>query len=133
MLDVNKILEEVKQNSYANVFYFIPCGTFDSNSDFEITIPTLNGNRPFNFYISSMKADEFVINNSGNIVPVDGFYANDEECEAYVESNYDKYDYFPVGAITVCPSLVEFFHTRDEAESVGYYLCNKYNGKVLMK
>lgn len=132
MLDVNKILEEVKQNSYAKVFYFIPCSTFDSNSDFEITIPTLNGNRPFNFYISSMQADEFVINNSGNIVPVD-VYANDEGCEAYVESNYDKYDYFPVGAITVCPSLAEFFHTRDEAEGVGYYLCNKYNGKVLMK
>lgn len=132
MLDVNKILEEVKQNSYAKVFYFVPCGTFDSNSDFEITIPTLNGNRPFNFYISSMQADEFVINNSGNIVPVD-VYANDEGCEAYVESNYDKYDYFPVGAITVCPSLAEFFHTRDEAEGVGYYLCNKYNGKVLMK
>lgn len=133
MLDVNKVLEEVKQNSYAKVFYFIPCDTFDSNGDFEITIPTLNGNRPFVFYISSMKADEFVINSSGNIVPVDGFYANDEECEAYVESNYDSYGHFPIGSITMCPVLAEFFHTRDEAEGIGFYLCNKYNGKVLMK
>jgi hypothetical protein len=133
MLDVNKILEEVKQNSYAKVFYFIPCGAFDSNSDFEITIPTLNGNRPFNFYISSMKADEFVINSSSDIIPVDEFYAQEEDYNAYVESNYDSYGRFPVGAITTCPSLVEFFHTRDEAEGVGFYLCNKYNGKVLMK
>ena len=50
-----------------------------------------------------------------------------------MEANYDKYDYFPIGSITTCPSLAEFFHTRDEAEGVGYYLCNKYNGKVLMK
>lgn len=133
MLDVNKILEEVKQNSYAKVFYFIPCGAFDSNSDFEITIPTLNGNRPFNFYISSMRADEFVINETGDIRPVDGFFAQEEDCYAYVESNYDCYGRFPIGSITTCPSLAEFFHTRDEAEGVGYYLCNKYNGKVLIK
>ena len=131
MLDVNKIFKELKQNSYAKVFYFIPCGT--SNSDFEITIPTINGNRPFNFYISSMQADEFVINGTGNIIPVDSFYATDEFCNAYVEVNYEKYDYFPIGSITACPSLAEFFHTRDEAEGVGYYLCNKYNGKVLIK
>lgn len=133
MLDVNKVLKEVKQNSYAKVFYFIPCSTFDSNGDFEITIPTLNGNRPFVFYISSMKADEFVINGTGDIIPVDSFYATEESCDAYVESNYDSYGQFPIGSITVCPALVEFFHTRDEAEGVGYYLCNKYNGKVLMK
>lgn len=133
MLDVNKVLKEVKQNSYAKVFYFIPCGTFDSNGDFEITIPTLNGNRPFVFYISSMKADEFVINGTGDIIPVNSFYATEESCDAYVESNYDSYGQFPVGSVTVCPALVEFFHTRDEAEGVGYYLCNKYNGKVLMK
>lgn len=133
MLDVNKILEEVKQNGYAKVFYFIPCGTFDSNSGFEITIPILNGNHPFNFYISSMQADEFIINGKGNIIPVDSFYAQENDCSAYVESNYDCYRRFPVGTIIACPSLTEFFHTRDEAEGVGYYLCNKYNGKVLMK
>lgn len=133
MLDVNKILNELKHNNYAKVFYFIPCSAFDSNSDFEITIPTLNGNRPFNFFISSMQADEFVINGTSNITPVDSFYATEEECDAYVESNYDSYGRFPIGTITVCPSLAEFFHTRDEAEGVGFYLCNKYNGKVLMK
>ena len=100
MLDVNKVLKEVKQNSYAKVFYFVPCGTFDSNGDFEITIPTLNGNRPFVFYISSMKADEFVINGTGDIIPVDSFYATEESCDAYVESNYDSYGQFPIGSIT---------------------------------
>lgn len=133
MLDVNKVLKEVKQNSYAKVFYFVPCNAFDSNSDFEITIPTLNGNRPFNFYISSMRANEFVINGTGDIIPVDSFYAVEESCDAYVESNYDSYGQFPIGSITICPALAEFFHTRDEAEGVGFYLCNKYNGKVLMK
>ena len=134
MLDVNKILEEVKQNSYAKVFYFIPCGTFDSNSDFEITIPALNGNRPFNFYISSMQADEFIIDGTGNIIPVNEFHAQEENCNAYMEANYDKYNYFPIGSITTCPSLAEFFHTRDEAEGVGFMLISPdYSVEELLK
>lgn len=133
MLDVNKILNELKRNNYAKVFYFVPCGRFASNSDFEITIPTLNGNHPFDFYISSMQADEFLINGNGDIVPVDNFYATEEDCDAYVESTYDSHIRFPVGARTVCPSLGECFHSRDEIEAVGFYLCNKYDGEVLMK
>ena len=86
------------------------------------------------YYIITNSKQE-VINNdgTGNIIPVNEFYAQEENCNAYMEANYDKYDYFPIGSITTCPSLAEFFHTRDEAEGVGYYLCNKYNGKVLMK
>ena len=131
MLDANKVLRELKENGYVKVFYFVPCDIHDTNADFKIVAPKLNGNRPFSFYISQMKADEFVIHSDGNVVPLDSTFIQEEECGGYIESTLSDHGRFPIGIRGVCPSLFECFHTFNEAEGVAFYLCNRYNGEIL--
>lgn len=125
MLDTMKIVEALQKGKECTVYYFMPCG--EKNAEYTIS---LNQKNKIYFYINSITTDTFRINCNGEAEPLDECYSEGEGVY-WISSASDQFAYFPIGSYKDCPTLYECFHSRNEAEGVASYLCNKYNGRVL--
>lgn len=125
MLDATKIIKALQKSEDCTVYYFMPCN--EKNAEYVIN---LNPKCKVYFYVGSFTVDSFRINCNGELEPLDEFYS-DEGGVYWVSSAFDQFSLFPIGSYKECPTLYEFFHTRDEAEGVAAYLCNKYEGGIL--